>query len=199
MAVLTESRASCDLPSTRGLDRLDRDQGGAEVTHLGEQAVQLGLVGHCATQGGGAVVFADEGQSAEPGRPVLVEVSLDPEFVMGRCVRPPSWLKRRSSASSSTGVRTRRRLGPSRPGLSGPPESEWFRHNPYAEWYANTIRIPGSLAAQHQSSTHPTIWWRWSIGRATRHSMSVRTRSRRVRPRCGLPLGRYASSVAAYG
>jgi alpha-L-fucosidase len=29
------------------------------------------------------------------------------------------------------------------------PEIEWFRHNPYAEWYANTIRIPGSPAAQH--------------------------------------------------
>jgi len=29
------------------------------------------------------------------------------------------------------------------------PEAEWFRHNPYAEWYANTIRIPGTPAAQH--------------------------------------------------
>ncbi|MGQ7297781.1 alpha-L-fucosidase [Quadrisphaera sp. KR29] len=25
----------------------------------------------------------------------------------------------------------------------------WFAHNPYAEWYANTIRIEGSSAAQH--------------------------------------------------
>ena len=29
-----------------------------------------------------------------------------------------------------------------------PPE-EWFAHNPYAEWYANTIRIEGSPAAAH--------------------------------------------------
>jgi alpha-L-fucosidase len=33
--------------------------------------------------------------------------------------------------------------------LGAVPETEWFRHNPYAEWYANTIRIPGSPAAQH--------------------------------------------------
>lgn len=26
---------------------------------------------------------------------------------------------------------------------------EWFTHNPYAEWYYNTIRIPGSPAAEH--------------------------------------------------
>ena len=84
----TTGSSSSDMPSTWGVDGLDRDQGGAEVAHLGEQAVQLGLVGHGATQGGGAVVFADEGQSAEPGGPVLVEVSLDPEFVVGRRVRP---------------------------------------------------------------------------------------------------------------
>ena len=64
-----------------GLEGCDRDQGGAEVAHLGEQAVQLGLVGHRAAQGGGAVVLADEGQSVEPARPVLVEVSPDPELV----------------------------------------------------------------------------------------------------------------------
>jgi alpha-L-fucosidase len=33
--------------------------------------------------------------------------------------------------------------------LGAVPETEWFRHNPYAEWYANTIRIPDSPAAQH--------------------------------------------------
>ena len=27
------------------------------------------------------------------------------------------------------------------------PEQDWFRHNAYAEWYGNTIRIPGSPAA----------------------------------------------------
>lgn len=30
-----------------------------------------------------------------------------------------------------------------------PPE-QWFAHNAYAEWYANTIRIEGSPAAEHQ-------------------------------------------------
>ena len=29
-------------------------------------------------------------------------------------------------------------------------DREWFTHNPYAEWYYNTIRIDGSPAQQHQ-------------------------------------------------
>jgi alpha-L-fucosidase len=33
--------------------------------------------------------------------------------------------------------------------LGAVPEDEWFTHNAYAEWYFNTIRIPGSPAAQH--------------------------------------------------
>ena len=33
-------------------------------------------------------------------------------------------------------------------------EATWFRHNPYAEWYANTIRIDGSPAQQHQKEVH---------------------------------------------
>ncbi len=32
-------------------------------------------------------------------------------------------------------------------------ESVWFRHNPYAEWYANTIRLPGSPAREHHRVT----------------------------------------------
>jgi hypothetical protein len=51
------------MPSILSIDGLNRDQGGTEVAHLGEQAVQLCLVGHCAAQGGGAVVFAGEGQA----------------------------------------------------------------------------------------------------------------------------------------
>ncbi|NJC21148.1 alpha-L-fucosidase [Arthrobacter pigmenti] len=40
-------------------------------------------------------------------------------------------------------------------GVSGSvPEEEWFAHNAYAEWYANTIRINGSPAAQHHFSTY---------------------------------------------
>ncbi|WP_395244189.1 alpha-L-fucosidase [Agromyces sp. MMS24-K17] len=33
--------------------------------------------------------------------------------------------------------------------LGAVPDDEWFAHNAYAEWYANTIRIPGSPAADH--------------------------------------------------
>lgn len=30
----------------------------------------------------------------------------------------------------------------------------WFRHNPYAEWYANTVRIEGSGAWRHQQEVY---------------------------------------------
>lgn len=30
----------------------------------------------------------------------------------------------------------------------------WFAHNPYAEWYFNTIRIEGSPAAEHHQEVH---------------------------------------------
>lgn len=30
----------------------------------------------------------------------------------------------------------------------------WFQHNPYAEWYANTIRLAGSPAAEHHARVH---------------------------------------------
>lgn len=33
--------------------------------------------------------------------------------------------------------------------LGAVPEHEWYTHNAYAEWYANTIRIEGSPAEQH--------------------------------------------------
>ncbi len=31
---------------------------------------------------------------------------------------------------------------------------EWMKHNPYAEWYANTIRIDGSPAQEHHRTVH---------------------------------------------
>lgn len=31
---------------------------------------------------------------------------------------------------------------------------DWYAHNPYAEWYANTIRLPGSPAAAHHTATY---------------------------------------------
>ncbi len=40
-------------------------------------------------------------------------------------------------------------------GALGTIEKEhWFKHNPYAEWYYNTIRIDGSPAQQHQLETY---------------------------------------------
>jgi alpha-L-fucosidase len=33
-------------------------------------------------------------------------------------------------------------------------DREWFTHNPYAEWYYNTIRIDGSPAQQHHKETY---------------------------------------------
>lgn len=30
----------------------------------------------------------------------------------------------------------------------------WFPHNPYAEWYFNTIRIEGSPAQEHHKKVH---------------------------------------------
>ena len=44
------------------------------------------------------------------------------------------------------------------------PETEWFMHNPYAEWYYNTIRIPGSAAAEH----HQQLYGRGTIRRFPR-------------------------------
>ena len=38
--------------------------------------------------------------------------------------------------------------------LGAVPESEWFKHNAYAEWYFNTIRIPDSPAAQHHHDVY---------------------------------------------
>jgi alpha-L-fucosidase len=34
------------------------------------------------------------------------------------------------------------------------PDDQWFTHNAYAEWYYNTIRIPGSPAAQHHQEVY---------------------------------------------
>lgn len=34
------------------------------------------------------------------------------------------------------------------------PPVEWFKHNPYAEWYYNTIRIEGSPAQEHHREVH---------------------------------------------
>jgi alpha-L-fucosidase len=40
--------------------------------------------------------------------------------------------------------------------VAGEPEPEggWFKHSSYAEWYANTIRIEGSLAGAHHAEVY---------------------------------------------
>jgi alpha-L-fucosidase len=38
--------------------------------------------------------------------------------------------------------------------LGAVPDDHWFAHNAYAEWYANTIRILGSPAAEHHRATY---------------------------------------------
>lgn len=52
-----------------GVEWSEGDEGGAEVADLGEDFEQLCLVGHVASQGGGAVRFVSQSQIAEPGRP----------------------------------------------------------------------------------------------------------------------------------
>ena len=63
------------------------DQGDAEVADLGEQPVQLRLVGDGTGEAGGPVVFVGQGEVAEPGRPVLVQVPVDPKLVAGGHLR----------------------------------------------------------------------------------------------------------------
>ncbi|MBA8794199.1 alpha-L-fucosidase [Friedmanniella endophytica] len=38
--------------------------------------------------------------------------------------------------------------------LGAVPDDEWFAHNPYAEWYFNTIRIEGSPAARRHAEVY---------------------------------------------
>ena len=54
------------------------------------------------------------------------------------------------------------------------PEAEWFTHNPYAEWYSNTIRIPGS-------PPHSTISRFMAAHRMTNSSMPGRPRPSTLR------------------
>jgi len=43
-------------------------------------------------------------------------------------------------------------------------DSTWFRHNPYAEWYWNTIHISGSPAQQHHERTYGNAPYDRSLG-----------------------------------
>ena len=79
-------------PGRRGLaaqaERFHGDQDKAKVPDLGEQSVQRRLVGDGAGQGGRSVTVAGQGESVEPGRPVVVEVARDLKTVGGGRHRP---------------------------------------------------------------------------------------------------------------
>src|SRR4051812_11388747 len=91
--------------SVRSVDHLHRDQGGAEVAHLGEQAVECGLVGDETSHPGRPVVLAGEGRIVEPRRPAVVEVTNDPDLATRGCL--PS-LARAAAHGLTTGWADRR-------------------------------------------------------------------------------------------
>src|SRR4051794_34978764 len=64
-----------------------RDERDAEVAHLREQTVQLGLIRDDTSQGGGAVVLAAQRETVEPVRPVVVELGTHTYFVDGWLAR----------------------------------------------------------------------------------------------------------------
>ena len=69
--------------------------------------------------------------------------------------RSPPGGPRRNWASSSTGAPYSVPAWAEPSGALGAvPEDEWFAHNAYAEWYGNTIRIPGSPAAEHHREVY---------------------------------------------
>ena len=86
-AAATRGRGGRWRPSGRSwccwgrVDDRDGDQGDAEVTDLGEQPVQFGLVGDGSGEAGAAVVLVGQGEAAEPRRPVLVEPARNPQLV----------------------------------------------------------------------------------------------------------------------
>ncbi len=75
---------------------LQRDQRGPDVPQPREHAVQLGLVGQTAGQDGRPVGTTSDGETAEPPRPVVVEVTLDPDLVRCSCRRAldDQWTRR---------------------------------------------------------------------------------------------------------
>src|SRR4051812_34064668 len=70
--------------STSGIEVIDGDQGQAQVARFLEQPVQRGLVGYGATDDGGAVAVAGDGQPVEPGGPPGIEVALETDLVPSR-------------------------------------------------------------------------------------------------------------------
>src|SRR5664279_295839 len=63
------------------VDDRHRYQGDAQVPDFPEQPMQLRLVRDETAEAGRAVAFVGQGEVTEPGRPVVVEVPVDPELV----------------------------------------------------------------------------------------------------------------------
>ena len=59
----------------------DGDKGQAQVTDLGEQPVQRGLIGHVTAKGSGPVCGVAQREPVGPGAPSLVEGALDADPV----------------------------------------------------------------------------------------------------------------------
>src|SRR5687767_14513887 len=64
-----------------GVDPFDRYEWQAQVSHALEETVEGCLVGDRTADDGGPVALMTDGQSVEPGRPVLVEVPREPDLV----------------------------------------------------------------------------------------------------------------------
>src|SRR5829696_5979175 len=65
-------------------DQRHGDQGDAQVSDLDEHPLQLRLVGDDAGKTRRSIGFLGQGEVAEPGCPVLVQVPFDPKLVGGR-------------------------------------------------------------------------------------------------------------------
>src|SRR6266536_6440390 len=65
-------------------DRLDRNQGQAEVAHLADQPVQRCLVDHWSLQERGAISSVTDGHTIEPRRPVRVKLLFDLNTIASR-------------------------------------------------------------------------------------------------------------------
>ena len=66
------------------VDQRHGDQGDAEVSDLDEHPVQFRLVRNDTGETRRSIVFLGQGEVTEPGRPVLVQVPIDPKVVGGR-------------------------------------------------------------------------------------------------------------------
>src|SRR5512140_285957 len=80
-----------------GFDRLDRDEAEAEIADSGQDTVERGLVGEHTREGGLPDRCVRHLQPLEPGRPLRVQLSADPDPVHGCSIHRPWPPSRRPS------------------------------------------------------------------------------------------------------